>query len=146
MGQTTLSVKQWVCFKFLCHSCSLENQCDLRLPQPTELSHGTRLHTIERGFVLGPDLSNVLVHRQRDNQGGKCCEAAEGTCTHGATWVYQAARQRTQCVYFLSEEQYPPPVLHPQAGLCSGLRSSLWFCHKGHAASSDRDAELFPVE
>lgn len=55
-GSDPLPAKQWFCFKFLCHSCSPQNQCELRLPQPTEQSHETRLKTwLHRvgGFVLG---------------------------------------------------------------------------------------------
>jgi len=44
-GSDPLPVKQWFCFKFLCHSCSPQNQCDLSLPRPTERSHETRLKT-----------------------------------------------------------------------------------------------------
>lgn len=73
-GSDPLPTKQWFCFKFRCQSCSPQNQCDLRLPRPTERSHETRLKTrLHRvgGFVLGWARGSYLC---------KCWEDNEQTC------------------------------------------------------------------
>lgn len=63
-GSDPLPAKQWFCFKFLCHSCSPQNQCELRLPQPTEQSHETRLKArLDRvKGILFLDKAKVIIY------------------------------------------------------------------------------------
>lgn len=65
-----LLAKQCFCFKFLCHSYSPQNQCDLRLLRPTDQSHETglraRLHRVEGALFLAKH--RVVIYAWKESQ------------------------------------------------------------------------------
>lgn len=140
-GSDPLSAKQRFCFKFLCHSCSPPNQCDLRLPQPTKCSHETRLHTVEGVLFLAKMKGSSLYMDWKTTRKPIC--RIRGA-THKIMWAYSTVHaEYNVCV---SVEHHPPPGHRLQGGLYSGWRFSLCLCRKERAMWSDEDASQFPVE
>lgn len=145
-GSDPLPTKQWFCFKFLCHSFSPQNQCDLRLPQPTEGSHETCFRTqkftelkllflVEWEIVIcaGTERQpmNLLFLRSKEKQ-------------RWIMWVYSTVIGKENV--HGSMKYHPPPKPHPQGGLYSGLHFALCLCRREHATWLDGDAVQFPVK
>lgn len=85
-----LPAKQWFCFKFPCHSCSPQNQRDLRLPRPTERSHGTclktRLHRVE-GALFSDECKVAAYARGRQTM-TRLIGGGENSRADGNVWEW----------------------------------------------------------